>query len=304
MARISRQVREIINIVLFFVIVGVVITAYVIYPLNRTKNTMGRADIDEYNFDSLPANDPSPFFGAGLAADTFSLEININTTLACLYIEPTDSALDTPLGTVFLLNNQRKDRNSLLPLAQRLADSGYAVVAYDQRASGLSSGKYHGEGFYEANDLGEIIPYLVLRERIYPPVAVVGFSLGADAALLAPLDEERIDMAAAINPYLTTMRYQNMLKEEHGTLWFPFFRTVMWWWYNMRSGYAAPYRKIDDIKPVACRTLLFSDADEINDLEFVKIKEVSDPELLNLKLLPDDENILYDEIISFIIQPR
>ena len=75
MAKISRQVREIINIVLFFVIIGVVITAYVIYPLNRTKNTMGRADMGEFNFDSLPANDPSPFFGAGLAADTFRLEI-------------------------------------------------------------------------------------------------------------------------------------------------------------------------------------------------------------------------------------
>ncbi|MBN1212368.1 MAG: alpha/beta hydrolase, partial [candidate division Zixibacteria bacterium] len=184
MAKISRQVREIINIVLFFVIVGVVLTAYVIYPLNRTKNTMGRVDIGEYKTDSLPVNDPAVFVEAGLATDTFSLDIDINTTLACLYIKPADSALETPRGTVFLLNDQRKDRNSLLSLARSFTDSGYAVVAYDQRASGLSSGKYHGEGFYEANDLEEIIPYLVLRERIYPPVAVVGFSLGADAALL------------------------------------------------------------------------------------------------------------------------
>jgi len=303
MARISHQTREIINIVLFFVVVGLLLTFYVIYPLNRTKAVMGRADIDDFNIDTLPVNDPALFIEAGLLPDTFSLEIDITTTLTCLYIEPELDSLDTLQGTVFLLHNERLDRNSMIPLAKQFIDSGYAVVTYDQRACGISSGKYHGDGFYEANDLAEFIPYLVLRERIHHPVTVIGFSLGADAALMAAVEEQRIDRVVAVNPYLTTIRYQNMLKEEHGTLWMPFYRTVMWWWYNMRSGYAAPYRKIDDIQPTACPTLMLVDADKMEIPEVARIKELSDTDSFILKQLPTDETVLFNEIISYMKQP-
>lgn len=303
MVKISRQTREIINIVIFLVVVAFLLITYVIYPLNRTKATMGRANLDDYNPDSLPVNDPALFVEVGLKADTFSVDIDINTTLACLYIQPTPDSLAQPRGTVILIHDDRKDRTTMIPLARELADSGYAVIAYDQRASGLTSGKYHGEGFYEANDLEEIIPYLVLRERIFHPLTVVGFSLGADAALLASHDEKRIDRVAAVDPYLTTINYQNTLKREHGTIWFPFFRTVMWWWYNMRSGYAAPYRKIEDIKPVACRTLLFIAADKINTAEPARLRDISSLELLTLKPRPVDEKALFEELLSFIRQP-
>ena len=307
MAKISRQTREIINIVLFFVVVGLLLTFYVIYPLNRTKALMGRADIDDFNYDSLPPNDPALFVEAGLTADTFRTEIDITTTLAGLYIEPAADSLNpetrkTPKGTVFLVPDERLDRNSMIPLTKMFSDSGFAVVTYDQRASGLSSGKYHGEGFYEANDLEELIPYLELRGRINHPLTVIGYSLGADAALLAAAEEKRIDKVVAVNPYLTTIRYQNMTKEEHGTLWMPFFRTIMRWWFNMRSGYAAPYREIDDIQPAACPTLMLVDGDRMDAPENARIKELSGDSFV-LKQRPDDDSVLFNDIITFIGQP-
>lgn len=305
MARISRQTREIIKIVIFFVVVGLILTFYVIYPLNRTKALMGRSDIDDFRTDSLPANDPALYIEAGLNPDTFRLEIDKITTLAGLYIEPAVDSLKTdtpfvPKGTVILLHDERLNRNSMIPLAKSLSDSGFIVVVYDQRACGLSSGSYRGEGFYEANDLEEIIPYLELRQKIHQPLSVVGFSVGADAALLAAVDEKRIEKVVAIDPYLTTIRYQNILKAEHGTLWIPFFRTVMWWWYDLRSGYAAPYRTLDNLQPVACPTLLMVGSDQMEVSEIVKIKELSEANSLVLKPTPVDETAFFNEIIAFI----
>jgi pimeloyl-ACP methyl ester carboxylesterase len=305
MPRLSRQMKETIQTVLFLLVVVALVLVYVVYPLNRTKATMGRAGFGDYNADSLPPNDANAFVAASLTPDTFRVESDGLTTLACLYLSPKIDSAREIKGTVFLLHENGADRDAMLPLARRLLDSGFDVVAYDQRASGRSTGKYRGEGRYEANDLNEVIRYLDLRERIVHPVIVVGFSLGADAGILAAQDEKRIDGVVAINPYLSTTNLLDALRKQHNVFWFPFFRTIMWWWYNIRSSYAAPYRKTDDIEPVACRTLLLvspaspASPEGVNKAEVQLLKELSPPELLEVKTIPDSEEELYGMIFQF-----
>jgi pimeloyl-ACP methyl ester carboxylesterase len=128
----------------------------------------------------------------------------------------------------------------------------------------------------------------------------VGFTLGGDAALLATIEDKRIDRVVAIDPYLTTKRMQDILRKRHDAYWFPFYRTIMWWWYDMRSSYAASYRDYDDIKAVACPTLLFISEEVSDDREVQRLAELSDPALLELKTtLPDDDR-LFAEILSFM----
>jgi pimeloyl-ACP methyl ester carboxylesterase len=301
MARISRQVREIINIAIFIIVIGLLVTFYMIYPLNKTADFMGRAGQVEFNPDSLPANDPTAFLEAGFAtADTFRVEADGLTNLAVVYLAPeVDSATDIR-GTVVLLHNEGADRVSMIPLAGRLVDSGFAVVVYDQRAAGLSSGNYHGDGQYEASDLVELIGYLQLRNRIHRPLATVGLSVGAEAVLLALNQDDRIDRAVAVKPYLSSRRMLDLQKREHEALWFPFYRTIVWWWYGIRSGYAAPYRTIDDIRAVGSQTLVLIDEQVLSDPEVVKLQELSDPNKLELKPLPKEEAALLDEIVSFV----
>ena len=55
MAKISQTVKEIIQIVVFLLVVGILLTAFVIYPLNRTSAIMGRADDDVIDPDRLLA---------------------------------------------------------------------------------------------------------------------------------------------------------------------------------------------------------------------------------------------------------
>lgn len=299
MAKLSRQTKETLKTITFLVVVGLLVTAYVIYPLNRSKAQMARANVDDYSDDSLAVNDPSAYLEAGLAPDTFRIEADGLTNLACLYLSPGDTATKVK-GTVFLLHDDGADRDSMVTMARRLLDSHYAVFAYDQRASGRSTGKYHGDGQYEADDIVAAVSYLNIRGQISHPLYVVGFSLGADAAILASLEEKRIDGVVAVRPYLTTTRLLDALRKRHGTFWFPLYRTMMWWWYNIRSGYAAKYRDTDNIQPVACRTLILVPISEIDEEEITRIKEISPPDLLTVEATPDDDEGIGYRIVSFL----
>ncbi len=298
--KISRQTREIINIIVFVVVVAVLIITYVAYPLNRTKAMMGRPNVDDYDADSVIVNNDSLWINAGFAPDTFRVESDGLTTLACLQIWPDSGLFDTIAGTVMLLHAEGHDRDSMLSLARYLTDSGFSVIAYDQRACGRSSGKYRGEGQLEANDAIVMVPYLELRGRIAPPLAIVGFSYGGDAAMLAAQEDRRIDRVAAIEPFVTTRRMQDMQKIEYDTYWFPFYRTLMWWWYNIRSSYAEEYRDVEHIEGVAGRTLALIPTDLQADREVTTLIEQSDAALLTVKALPVDQDALFAEILAFL----
>ncbi len=310
MAKISRQVREMINIAIFLLIVGLLGTFYAIYPLIKAKTTMARPDIEEYVQDSLLMNDPVFFIEAGFnfgddttglpLCDTFRVESDGLTNLACLFLNPITDSTSGIKGTICLLHDDGQTRDSMLAVSNRLINESYNVIVYDQRASGKSSGKYRGEGQYEASDLQEIIRYLDLREKIVHPLVVVGYSLGADAAILCAIEEDRIDGVIAINPYLSSTRLLNFQKEKYGLLWFPFYRTTMWWWYGIGSSYAASYRELEDIKPTACKTILIVDPEYIDDEEIVKFKELSDSKLLEVKTESISEDALVGEIQKII----
>ncbi|MCK4572821.1 MAG: alpha/beta hydrolase [candidate division Zixibacteria bacterium] len=301
--KISRTVREAIKTVVFLLVVALIVIAYVIYPMTKTKTTMSRVDVEEYNADSLGVNDPTVFVEAGLTADTFRVESDGLTTLACLYLTSDNLPADSVRGTAFLLHADGDSRDDLLDLASLLVDSNFAVVAIDQRAAGYSTGNYRGEGREEADDLDAILSFLDLRAMLKHPAVVVGFALGGDACLLAAQDDERINASVVVDPYVTTMRMQNVLRKQHGVYWFPLYRTVMSFWYGIRSGYAAPYRKTENIKPVACPTLLMVDTASVREKEFVRLIEVSDSTLLQVTTTPTEREQLLDQIAAFLTRP-
>ena len=74
----------------------------------------------------------------------------------------------------------------------------------------------------------------------------------------------------------------------------------MWWWYKIRTGFAPPYREIEDIKPVSCQTLLivneqFKECDEVK-----RLLEISENEKLRIELHPTQPDELNNLIESYI----
>jgi len=274
--KLSQTTKEILQIVVFLVVVGILLTAFVIYPLGETKDQFARPDIEAYvNEDTVIVNDPASWTSAGFAVDTFKLEVDLYHMLACLRLEP-DSAVPVT-GTAILVPHEDYGRDSLQGLAQALLASGKHVIVYDQRSTGLTTGSYRGMGVLESTDLAQLVSHSGIHEWIKPPLTVIGYGLGADAAILAAAEDQRIEQVIAVEPYLSTERLLDVYKEKHESYWIPMYRTVMFWWYKMRSSNAPEYRDVESLEPVVCETWLFTAA--TND-HVEKLKEISPQDLL------------------------
>ncbi len=285
MAWLSRTARETIKTILVLLLAAVLVAVYVIYPLNRTKALMARADVDSFKPEPLPANDPSAFLATGLAVDTFRVEADGLTKLACVRVNAKTDSGRAPYGLAVLVHQEGLDRTSLIESAQTLADSGVEVIVYDQRASGLSSGKYRSDGQLESADLEAVIGYLEIQGRLRHPLTVVGWGIGADAALWASVDEPRIDRVIAIEPNLTSECMVQQVLEKNNAMWFPFNKTIFWWWYKIRSGYAVAYRTEGNLAPVKCRTIIGLPSGRLGDAELRKLTDISSKELLTVALV-------------------
>ena len=304
MAKKSQTIKEIIQIVVFLVVVGLLLVTFVIYPLGRTKEIMARADVDEFNEDSLPPNHITLLEDTSLSVDTMRIDSDGLTTLAVAYVVrrvAEDSAMVPLRGTAILVHHEVNDREAMIPLARRLLDSGLAVVLYDQRASGSSSGTYHSDGQYEAGDLEEIVAYLALRERLPSPVMVVGRGIGGDAALLAALDDSRISTVVAVGPYLTTDRWYSLKREASGMWWIPFPNSLMSFWFEIRSGYAMEERTPELFEPVACPTLIIGTPGCSEDPTVQQFVELSSVDLLTTLEMDMEPEALNETIVDFLM---
>ncbi len=307
--KMSQTFKEILQLIVFLLVVGLIALVFLIYPLNRTSALMGRIESINEDTDSLPLNDPATLIEAGFAVDTFRVDADGLTSLAVAMLTPGIDSSDSsdakaafePRGTVILLHDECHDRNATIPLARVLVDSGFTVIVYDQRASGFSSGDYHSYGEYEATDLEETIAYADMRGKITPPLVAVGWSIGADAALAAAREETRIDAVVAINPYLSAENWLNRLFDEYDTFWIPFPHTVFWFWYKLRSGYAPEYTDLNDISKIASPTLLMAPPKLLESSEYVHLAKISDSALLKQMPLPDEESALQKTIVSFVL---
>jgi hypothetical protein len=296
MARMSRATRETLQTISVLVAAILVILVYVVYPLNRSKVFFGRQDIDKFDPKLKPANDPTLFVQAGLAADTVRVEADGLTELAAVSIPAAGTFATAPRAQVILPLSDEFDRTKAAPLAKLLADSGFSVWVYDQRATGSSTGTYHSDGQLEAQDLEALVSFLELHGKIHHPMIAVGHGLGGDATLVASMEEKRIDAVLAISPFLTTAHQVAELRRQHGLIWFPFWENILWWWYKIRSGDAADYRTVSDLRPLTTRSIIA--ASESGNPELAKLRELTGPELLRIAPVPGSDEELAKLIIG------
>jgi len=198
-----------------------------------------------------------------------------------------------------IIHDIHNDRNSMLPYIQPLLDSGIGVVLYDQRACGLSGGKYHTPGIFEAEDLNQVIVNLKYHDRIIRPLIAVGFGVGADAAMLASEEEMRLDHIIAIDPNLTPNRWITKAKDDWGAFTIPLYKMVYYWWYKKLTGFPYDRYGVDGIQPLNAKTLIIMSEQNSAEDEMERLKEISG-DYLTTAARPDNANSLNDLIISNI----
>jgi pimeloyl-ACP methyl ester carboxylesterase len=299
MARISRATRETIKTIIVLVIIILLILVYIVYPLNRSKGFFGRPDLDNYDPKVIPANNAALFDSAGVQTDTFRVDPDGLTSLAVVACSPSARFAKTR-GLFVIPTDSWYPRASVVPLAKALTDSGFAVITYDQRASGASTGKYFSDGQMEGQDLEAVIADLQMHGRLVSPLVAVGHGLSGDASILASLEENRISAVVAVEPYLSTDKFVATLRADRGSMWFPFWEPVVWWWYKIRSGYAIDFRRT--VPEPRCATLLILSSKSFSSPEVTDLKTKVGSKTLRIMAMPESDAQLADALVSFVTQ--
>ena len=300
----SKKTKETVQTVSVLVVAILIIVFYIIYPLIIVPKLTARPDrkkFDDRNYQ--PVNDPAAFINAGLSPDTFTVISDDNLRLAGLYFSPGVSP-DREKGTVILLHPDDTDGTAMIQYINPLLDSGLSAVVYDQRASGFSQGRYRSPGTLESDDLTEVMSFLNLRGKLFKPIIVVGFGIGADAAMNASQSEKRISEVIAVNPYLTSNRWIAERKSWFGALTIPFSETVYLWWYQKLSGYPSGWSDPKKLPPISVKTVLLADQKSLNSEEIKHLKEISSGELLDLQPMPDSQEMIRQKILELIYRER
>jgi pimeloyl-ACP methyl ester carboxylesterase len=296
----SKKTRETVTTTAVLVLIVLFVAFYIIYPLVTVRKATGRPDGEEFDDPAFTLENDAAFFNdRGFRPDTFEVTTDDNIRLAALYFHPDSTAYDSVRGAAVLIHSSDSDRTSLSAYLSPLLDSGLSVILYDQRACGLSGGRYHAGGVYEGDDLNRLIVHLKFRGLIPRPLFAVGFELGADAAIYASEEEMRIDEVIAVSPRLTTNLWITRAKEDHGLLSIPFSRMVYFWWYKKITGFPLERTGPDDIQPVPSKTLLIMSQTDLDSEEAAVLKE-SSGDLISTLPMPEDENLLRDLILEEI----
>lgn len=96
----------------------------------------------------------------------------------------------------------RRSRRQCDAMARALLREGYAVLLFDFRASGESTGKYSTFGANEGADVAAAVAYVTQVLALQPTrCAYVGFSMGAVAAMLRPDATAGLAALVAVAPY-------------------------------------------------------------------------------------------------------
>lgn len=90
---------------------------------------------------------------------------------------------DDSRGTIILCHGIRGDRLTMFSRADFLQAAGYSILLIDLQAHGESSGANVTAGHKERNDVEAAVAYV--RGRTAGPIAIVGWSLGGAATVLA-----------------------------------------------------------------------------------------------------------------------
>jgi uncharacterized protein len=99
-------------------------------------------------------------------------------------------------GTVVYLHGVADNRGSSIGIAQHFLPRGFDVIAYDSRAHGESGGDACTYGYYEKQDLKQVLDRVEAR-----PVVLFGVSMGGAVALQAAAEDVRIAAVLAVSTF-------------------------------------------------------------------------------------------------------
>jgi pimeloyl-ACP methyl ester carboxylesterase len=223
-------------------LIGGVLLAYVVYILIAVDAFMQPAHASICC--KTPADD-------GLAYEEVTLTTNDSLALRGWYIPSHNQA------AVIVLHGYGGNRLEMLTRAVTLAQHGYGVLLYDERASGESDGEQRTFGWLDAGDVPMALSFLRQRSDVDPNrMGILGFSIGGQIALRAAGQSEQIRAIVAEEPGFA--RISDV--PDMPTLEDKYYAVSYWLGENLlslRTGIPIPEGVVAAIQRIAPRPILF-----------------------------------------------
>jgi len=226
----KKSTKEAIRTSVVLVLIAAAACAFWIYPLHEAGKIIVRPDSGE----KLPADDWLK------GADSFAITTEDNIVLVGKLTK-----CESPQGTVILLHGLWGDQTSQTEKVDAFKAVGLNVVTYDQRGYGRSGGKYRSGGYFETEDLQDVISQLDLTGRLVRPLIVFGEDQGGAAVLRLWGREKRIDFVTAENPIVDGRDWQKRVIAKKQLFAPDFTLPLIWWWMKQKSGYEISLEESD-----------------------------------------------------------
>jgi fermentation-respiration switch protein FrsA (DUF1100 family) len=158
-------------------------------------------------------------------------------------------------STVILVHGYARDRSELIQEAGWLVENGYSALVFDTRAQGSSDGAFVGMGYLEAMDIRAAVDF-VLDESPEERIGLMGFSMGAVAAVQEAAQDARVQAVIAVSPFATLRETATYHLRRLG----PLAPMIIWWGERMTGLKLDILRPVDAVSALAPRAILIMQA--------------------------------------------
>ena len=160
-------------------------------------------------------------------------------------------------AVVMLVHGFARDRSELLPESRWLVERGYGVLLFDTRAQGQSAGTSIGFGYAEALDVTAGVDF-VQGQLPAARIGILGYSMGAVAAIQAAAVDPRIEAVIAVSPFATLRDTVNR-RLKYARVLLPL---AAWWGERLTGIRLDAVRPVDSIGALAPRAVLIMHAEQ------------------------------------------
>ncbi|WP_066498271.1 alpha/beta hydrolase [Abyssisolibacter fermentans] len=162
-------------VLVVFLMISILIGILLAYiPSRMTKkhtNEIVELFLNDMNYDLLDFNNKY-----GNKIRDIELSSRYGHKIPVKYIF-SDNSFDN--STIVLVHWHETNHTAMIPLAEMFLANGYNVVLYDQRAHGENTAKTVTFGYYEKDDLEDVIEYIESQMSKENIIGVLGQSMGA-----------------------------------------------------------------------------------------------------------------------------
>ncbi|MDD5935388.1 MAG: alpha/beta hydrolase [Clostridiales bacterium] len=218
---------------IFSILISILLTNKLMYPKVRDEKAVYDREVELKRF-------PVEFYKT-LDKEEVMIESQYGYCLSCLVLnnELTKQPQNANKVAIFC-HGYKCSKTAAVVYAKMLMDLGFTAVLYDHRNHGLSDKKFTSMGFYEKDDLKEVVEWCLKRYGNKIRIVLHGESMGATTVLNYLACDDRIAAVIEDCGYSSLPELIEHQMKKYFHLSYPLFRPMINAVMKLRAGFTLP----------------------------------------------------------------